>query len=489
MASRFAPVRPYFEALGYVLASTVCAAVASPYAPLADLAMIQLLGVVVLSLRFSVRVSVVACTASVLLFDFLFVPPRFAFAWTDVRGSLTFVAMLIVTYVISALHERVRAAAFRSEALYALNAELSSTSDTQQLVAITARHLGSLFNAKVTILLRSADGTLSAPPWPEDVELANRAWTRRELTRKLSRSGGSVWAPLVGAHATLGVVGLRAVDGFTREAPETILLTDCATQCASAIERAQLQQAVRQTELRAESERLRSSLLSAVSHDLKTPLASMLAAASTLLARHAELPTQTREQLLASIVSEGERLHALIQNLLSISRLESPTIELRRTPESVEEIVSATVERFRSARLVVEVPHDLPLVSAEPLLLAQVLYNLIENAARYGGPEATIYVQASARANEVVVQVADDGPGIVVEEREKVFEKFYRGTRANKSDGGVGLGLTICRAIVYAHGGTIAIRERSGGGTLVELTVPLAAPQVGAQLEQLGGAA
>jgi two-component system sensor histidine kinase KdpD len=235
---------------------------------------------------------------------------------------------------------------------------------------------------------------------------------------------------------------------------------------------------VHRTELEAEAERLKSSLLSAVSHDLKTPVAAIIAAGTTLLEHKKVLDTAGERALLSSIVSEGERLTRLIQNLLSVIRLDSPTVELNRTPESVEEIVAATVDRFAglldASHVTVDLEPDLPLVSAEPLLLQQVLINLLENAARYAGSGAHLWIHAAAIEDVVAVRVSDDGPGIPVDEREKVFEKFYRGRFSGKRDGGVGLGLTICRAIVRAHGGRIHVREREGGGTLVEFTVPLA---------------
>jgi two-component system sensor histidine kinase KdpD len=197
-----------------------------------------------------------------------------------------------------------------------------------------------------------------------------------------------------------------------------------------------------------------------------------------LLAHRRELNATTVDELLSSIVGEGERLSRLVQNLLSITRLESPTIELKRTPEAVEEIVAAARERLRpqlgAREIKVELPHDLPWILVEPGLIEQVLLNLLENALRYTPPSSAISVSARLADGGVDIQVADRGPGIVEHERDRVFEKFYRGAQANKSDGGVGLGLTICRAIVRAHGGKIAIHERHGGGTLVEFTLPMA---------------
>jgi two-component system sensor histidine kinase KdpD len=178
------------------------------------------------------------------------------------------------------------------------------------------------------------------------------------------------------------------------------------------------------------------------------------------------------------MVREGERLSRLIHNLLSMTRLESQAVALSPTPESFEDIVHSALEQLEARpgppRVVFALDDDLPLVTVDPLLVEQVLVNLLENAARHAGAGATVSVGARAAGDVLTVQVADDGPGIAESEREKVFEKFYRGARTTKSDGGVGLGLTICRAVVRAHGGKIGIFERAGGGALVEFTLPLA---------------
>jgi two-component system sensor histidine kinase KdpD len=477
-------VREHLLAVACVLASTLCAFLVRDYAPIADLAMIQLLGVVTAAARFSVRASVVACLAGVLAFDFLFIPPQFAFAWTDTKSSLTFIAMLVVAFMISSLNQRLRAqeqaaraTAFRAEALYHLSAELSATNDPKLLAAIATRHLEKLFTARVSVLLAGADGALEPAPPAREAELAERAWMRREFVGRPDGEGCSIWLPVVGAHAAVGILGLRVTHAFERDSSQGFLLSACAIQFATAIERSQFASAMQRTMLEAETERLRSSLLSAVSHDLKTPLATIIAAGTTLVEHTAQLEPGAAHELATSIVSEGERLSRLIQNLLSIARLESPAIELRRTPESIEEIVESALERaapsLRRERVRIEFEPDLPLVFVEPLLLAQVVINLLENAARHAGPDARVQVHAVARDGVVTLQIADDGPGIPEDERDKVFEKFYRGRRAGKSDGGVGLGLTICRAVVRAHGGRIGVRERPGGGTLVELTLPI----------------
>lgn len=478
-------LKSYGLAFGCVGLSALCAYLLHPRGHVADWAMIHLLGIVFLSLRSTVRVSVLASLVSIALFDYLFITPNFAFALSDVESWFTFSAMIIVAIVVSTLSQNLRrqeraarAAAFRAEALYALNVELTSARDDRQLAAVTARHLRKLFNAQVSILLVGPDGVLETAKTPAEAALAQAAWLRRDFTSDRAGAKTSIWVPIIGAHSTLGAIGLEVAEAFDKESDEGILLTACSNQFATAVERVQLSGAVRRTQLEAEAERLRSSLLSAVSHDLKTPLATMIAAGSTLLARRGEISAQAADDLLASMVSEGERLSRLIHNLLSVTRLESQSVELRRTPESLEDIVLSALDRLTvrggASRIQAELPDDLPLISAEPLLLEQVLLNLLENATRYAGANANIQLGAHTVGDMVVVQVSDDGPGIPEHERDKVFEKFYRGERTPKADGGVGLGLTICRAIVRAHGGRISIQASPRGGTTVEFTVPIA---------------
>jgi len=479
-------VRAYGLAAGCVLLSILCAHVVEPYGHLADLAMIHLLGIVFLSLRSSVRTSVLSSVVSIFSFDFFFITPKYALAWSDAESIVTFIAMVVVAGVVSSLSENsrrqeraARATAVRTQALYELNVELSSSRDVQQLAAVTARHLTKLFGAPVSVLLQTPEGTLQPAETSRDRVLSQSAWTRREFVKQSAPSGISIWVPVVGAHSSLGAVGLKPSLPFEQESEQGFLLSACVNQLATAIERVQLAGAVRRTQLEAEGERLRSSLLSAVSHDLKTPLATMIAAGAALIGRTGEIEPKAADEVLRSLVSEGERLSRLIHNLLSVTRLESANVELRRTPESVDDIVLSAVERFkdrsRKVPIVSEIAADLPLISAEPVLLEQVLVNLLENATRYAGSDPEIAVHARAAGGSVLVQVEDNGPGIAEHEREKVFEKFYRGQQAPKGDGGVGLGLTICRSIIRAHGGKIGVRERAGGGTLVEFTVPFAA--------------
>jgi len=479
-------LRAYGFAAACVAVSFLCAKVAHPYGDLAELAMIHLVGIVLLALRSSVRVSIAASMVSIALFDFFFIPPEYAFAWTDAKSGLTFLAMIFVAITVSSLSENLRrqersarAVAFRAQALYELNVELSASRDVRQLAAITARHIEKLFTASVNILLETPEGGLETASGPRSAATARSAWLRREFMVETAQSGKSIWVPVLGVRSTLGVIGLELSEPFERHSEQGYMLMACASQFGSAVEGAQITGAMQRAQLEAETERMRSSLLSAVCHDLKTPLATMIAAGTTLASKLSELAEADAQTLISCVVNEGQRLNRLIQNLLSVTRLESTTVELRRSPESIEDIVRSAAERMgnRNGSLQVRTqfrPAPFPLVSAEPLLLEQVLVNLIENAFQHARSDVLVKVVHPTGTAALTVQVADSGPGIAEHEREKVFEKFYRGHHAGRIDSGVGLGLTICRAIVHAHGGRIGAQQRIGGGLLVEFSVPLA---------------
>jgi two-component system sensor histidine kinase KdpD len=478
----------YGLALLGIATCTSAALLLKPYALLEDEAMIYLLGIVLVALRFDVKVSLFAAVLSVLSYDFFFIPPRFTFALSDAKRTLTFLGMIVVAAVVSGLNERLRhqekvarRTALEREALYHLNVEMSVAATARQLAGITARLLERLFGVATVVMLRTPEGALETPPdhlLPEEAELAERAWATGEHCSASRVKGYATWVPIAGIHEPLGVIGLRVREPMPKDSEEANLVVACARELAMALERMHLATAMHRSQLEAETERMRSSLLSAVSHDLKTPLANIVAAGSTLLAHRDGVDSGTRDELLSSIVGEGERLSRLVQNLLSVTRLESPTIQLKLSAEPVDEIVAAAIERLRpqlgERSVSVEIPTNLPWVLAEPALIEQVLSNLLENAIRYTSPDTPISVSAQVADGGVDVLVVDRGPGIPEDERDKVFEKFFRGARARTNEGGAGLGLTICRAIVRAHGGKIAVRGREGGGTLVEFTLPLA---------------
>ena len=425
----------------------------------ANLIMAYLLAIMAVAARYGRGPSVVAALASVAAFDFFFVPPYLTFAVADTQYLLTFGVMLAVGLVIGSLTARIRRQAeaaghreARTAALYAMSRELAQASGVDELVAIATRHIGEVFGAEVTVALDAAAGADEA---------------------------GAVRMPLLGQRGSLGVVRVRPRrrDALTAPEPRRQLET-FVNQTALALERARLADEAREARVGAETERLRSSLLTSVSHDLRTPLAAITGAATTLLESGARLDAPTRHELLESIRDEADRLNRLVQNLLEMTRLESGALRLRRDWHPLEEVVGAALGRLAKSlagrRVAVSLPPELPLVAIDDVLIEQVLLNLLDNAAKYTPADSLIRILATATDRKVTVEVADSGPGLPPGQEDRVFEKFHRAAREGR--GGVGLGLAICRGIVEAHGGRIWAQNLPGGGVAFLFTLPLAEP-------------
>jgi len=286
----------------------------------------------------------------------------------------------------------------------------------------------------------------------------------------------ALYLPLVAPRGPVGVLGARPADRHALDAPEELhQLETFANQTALAIERAQLADEARQSQVRIETERLRNSLLSSVSHDLRTPLATITGAASTLLENGSRLDAGTRRELLESVRDEGERLNRLIQNLLEMTRLESGALKLRKDWHPLEEVIGAALshlgKRLADRPISTRVPSDLPLVAMDDVLIEQVLVNLLDNALKYTPPESPISILATATDRSVTVEVADRGPGLPPGEEGQIFERFYRGP--STTGRGTGLGLAICQGIIRAHGGRIWAHNIPEGGVAFFFTLPI----------------
>ena len=486
---------PYGAALVAVAISTAIAWAMFPYFAVSNLIMVYLLGVIIVATRYGRGGSLLATLLSVAAFDFFFVPPYFTFAVSDTQYLVTFAVMLVVALVISSLAVRIRAQAEsarereqRMAALYAMSRELAGTRGVRELQNVAVRHIAEVFRTQVVVLLPQADGRLApadgdAAQFPMDAsELAVSQWVHEhgqvagQGTDTLPGASG-LYLPLTGSRGSVGVLGLRPQDPRPLQAPEQLhQLEAFASQTALAIERARLAEDAEQAQVRAETERLRNSLLSSVSHDLRTPLASITGAASTLLENEAHLDADTRRDLLESLHEEADRLNRLVQNLLEMTRLESGALQLHTEWHLVEEVVGAALGRFGKAlarrAVTTRVPPDLPLVPMDDVLIEQVLINLLDNVLKYTPAESPIEVSAEDGGGAVLIEVADRGPGLRAGEERRIFEKFHR-AEAAPTQRGAGLGLAICRGIVNAHGGRIWAENRPGGGVSVRFTLPV----------------
>ena len=492
------PERPdwpgYAEAVALVAAATVIDLLISSVSELPNLVMVYLLTVIAVSSRHGRGPSLLASILSVAAFDFFFVPPYLTFAVSDMRHLLTFVGMLLTGLIVSSLTVRIRSQAEaarqreqRTAALYAMSRELASTRGLDELLGIALRHIAEVFGSHVVVLVPGPDGrpiprreigsglTLDA----RELAVAQWVYDHREpagLGTTTLPGAAALYLPLMAPRGPVGVLGVRPVDGRAVETTEQFhQLETFANQTALAVERARLAEETQATEVRMETERLRSSLLSSVSHDLRTPLTTITGAASTLIDDGPRLDSSTRAELLESIRDEAERLNRLVQNLLEMTRLESGGLRLRKEWQSVEEVIGSALSRMSKQLadrpVTVRIPPDLPLVAMDAVLIGQVVVNLLDNAVRHTPPKSALRVAATATDTAVTVEVADHGPGLPRGEEDRVFEKFYRGDVAGAR--GAGLGLAICQGIVKAHGGRIWAHNLPEGGVAVFFSVPL----------------
>jgi two-component system sensor histidine kinase KdpD len=492
-------VRGPSQPLGYAAGAGMVGAITVTALPVfgrgypADVAMLYLLAVVVASLTLGRGPSLATALLSVAAFDFFFIPPYYTFTAWDVRHLVTFAVMLLVGIVMSDLTRRVRDQALharererRTAALYEMSRGLGGAVDRSELVALAAAHIARVFDGEVAVFV----------PGPAELEVAHRTaggaaasageleaarWAfenRREagLSTQTLPGAAGLYVPLATSHGLLGVLAVVPRDRSRFSDPEDRRFLEAfAAQMGVAVERTQLAEENAQARLDAERERLRSALLSSVSHDLRTPLGVIEGAASALLDTGAVIDEATRRDLTESIREEAQRLGTRVRDLLDMTRLEAGAVQLDVEWQSLEEVVAAALghaERgMGETRVSVRLPRGLPLVPCDGALVEQVVVNLLENALKYSPPGSPIEVSAEEGPGEVILSVADRGPGVAPAEEDRVFQKFYQAP-GHRQAGGVGLGLAICRAVAEAHRGRVWVEAREGGGAVFHLALP-----------------
>ena len=489
--ARRSPARAYLAALVQATVTTAIAAAVFEHIDRSDIIMLYIVGIMVVAARHGRGPATLSAVLSVAAFDFFCVPPYLTLEVADGKYLLTFAVMLAVGLVISSLTARIRLQAEaarvregRTAALYSLSRELAQLRHKNSIATSAARHIGESAGGRVVILLPGADGELVAVAGTDaevvadarEQSVARWAFEHGPAGRGTDTlpAAAAMYLPLTAGGRTIGVLGMLPDPADNLQGPQgRALLETYCSQTALALQRVLLAQEAQAAELRARTEVLRSSLLSSVSHDLRTPLAAVTGAASTLLQQGEELPAGTRRDLLQAIHEEAARLGRLVANLLDMTRLESGALTLQREWTPIEEPIGTALGRLegplgdREVRVVVA--PGLPLVLLDPVLVEQLLVNLLENAIKYGsaGP---IEVRARRRGEDVLLEVADHGPGVPAGSEQRIFEKFYRLPHAGRA--GVGLGLAICRAIAVAHGGTIEAANAPGGGAVFRVTLP-----------------
>lgn len=473
-----------------------------------NLAMIYLTIVVVAALTLGRGPAVLAAVLSSLAFDFLFVQPYLSFVISDTQYVLTFFGLLIVGLVISNLTARVREQVEVAQQrtaqtleMYELSRDLAAIADLDQIVQTLLRHVEQTFTLAAAIFLPAGEQLRlhsGSPNLPlDDNERAVADWVFRH-GEPAGRHTDTLpaanlrYLPLKTPRMVVGVLGIAAPQlPPNRLTPEQKRLMEAFTnQGALAIERARLAEEARQVQVLQTTEKLQSALLNSISHDLRTPLVSITGALSTLTEADAGLDAENRRALLENARTEAERLNRLVGNLLDMTRLEAGVLNVVSVPVDIQDLIGAALEqlgaRLEQRPLRLEIPDDLPLVPLDFSLFVQVLVNLLDNALKYSPSTAPITIRAryrvaptgSAERAWLVLDIIDAGSGIPAAELPHVFDKFYRLHHPQQSSG-AGLGLSICKGIVEAHGGLITAQNGAGGGAVFTVQLPVAAESSG----------
>jgi two-component system sensor histidine kinase KdpD len=471
---------------------------------LANIAMLFLLAVVLVSVRYGLGPSIMASFLNVAAFDFFFVPPRFSFAVSDVQYLMTFAVMLAVGLITAklttGLKYQARVASRREQrvrALYEMSRDLSGALMPEQIAEISQRFAETEFGAKSAILLADDNGRLGEPVQTPDgspiIDIGIGQWAfdhGAEAGCGTDTLPGSpiLYVPLQAPMRTRGVLALEPHYPRQLMAPEQRRLLDTfARLIAISLERIHYVDVAQSTTLQMESERLRNSLLSAISHDLRTPLSALVGLADSMTMTQPP-PTGQQVEIAASMREEALRMNSLVNNLLDMARLQAGAVKLNRQWQPLEEVVGSALQSVRSTiaghRVNVHLPDDLPLLELDAVLIERVLSNLLENAAKYTPVDSRIEIGAMPDGRNIDVWVADNGPGLPVGKEEQIFKKFERGQKESATPG-VGLGLAICRAIVEAHGGTIRAENRFDGGARFIFSLPRGNPPTVDAAEEL----
>lgn len=484
-----------------ILACAATTLITTPLLGLLDLAnivMLFLLTVLLVAVTLGLKPALLAAFLSVGLFDFFFVPPRFTFVVNDGQYLVTFAVMLVVAIITGRLAAGLRRRADDSaaeerhaRALSEMARELSGALTLEQVTEITRSFLHRLMKAKGDILLydrdghaRPVNGTAEAPVLTIEPRLATIAFETGQLVEcpQLGLNGYAVlYLPLQAPMRMRGVIAV-APEESTPDALHTqrTRLETMASLVAIAIERIHYVDVAQRTQVQIVSERLRSSILSALSHDLRTPLTALVGLADSLVVSKPPLGESARESAEA-IREQAERLSGLVGNLLDMARLHAGDVTLHKEWQPVEEVIGSSIKLLGRALtehpVRVTLADNLPLVEFDAVLIERVFCNLLENAAKYSPTGSAIEIGVTAGSGQMEITVSDRGPGFSRVDDATLFDMFVRG-ETESAKPGVGLGLAICRAIVEAHDGSIAAANRPQGGACVTFTLPLGEPPI-----------
>ncbi|WP_027556735.1 sensor histidine kinase KdpD [Bradyrhizobium sp. Cp5.3] len=489
---------PYVKSLGIVLVGLGAAELIQPWFGIENVDLVLLTSVVAVAVRYGLWPSLLATVAASLCYNFFFIPPIYTFTITDPTNVAAFFLFMLVAMLVSNVAARVRIQADTAigrirmtEQLYAFSRKLAGTATLDDVLWASAYQIALMLKVRVVLLLPE-DGLLTVksgyPPEDQldqaDLAAANWAWSNdRPAGRGSDTLPGAkrLFLPMRTGRGPIGVIGIDNDRTGPLLTPDQRRLLDALVdQGALAIERVLLVEDMDRVKRTIESERLRSALLTSISHDLKTPLASVLGAASTMRDLAGALSDTEKRDLLATVIDESERLNRFIANLLDMTKLESGAIVPNTALHDLGEIVGSALRRaakiLTAHKVELVLAADLPMLELDAVLFEQVLFNLLDNAAKYSPLDTTISIRSQRDKDRVVLQVADEGDGIPPDELESVFDKFYRVQKGDHVRPGTGLGLAISRGFVEAMRGTISAANRSDrSGALLTIRLPVPA--------------
>ncbi len=496
---------PYFGTLGIVAGGLVVSLALQQVLEISSVALVFLTAVLVAAVTYGLWPSLFAAFVSVLVYNFFFLPPLYTFTISNPENVVALFFFAVVAVVAGNLTARVRAQAIgagqraaMTEELYVFSRKLAGSVSLEDLLWATAYQIALMLKVRVMLLLPDGDRfEVRAGYPPEDTlpeaDFAAARWTwenARPAGRGADTLPGARWLflPMVTGRGTVGVVGLDSDRPGPLLTPDRRRLLDSLVdQAALAIERINLARDIDRAKLTAETDRLRAALLTSISHDLRTPLASILGAATSLQNYRDQLDEKAKHDLTGVIQEESERLNRFISNLLDMTRLESGEVALQAGLIDLSDVVGSALERARKVldgRAVrMGLAPDLPMLKLDPVLFEQVLFNLLDNAAKYSPAGTALEIHAERNDTQVVLRIADEGEGIPEADLERIFDKFYRVHAGDRKRAGTGLGLAICRGFVEAMRGTIVAgnrKDRSGAVFTITLPVPTDVATVGA---------
>jgi two-component system, OmpR family, sensor histidine kinase KdpD len=491
--------RPYLMALGIVAIGLGAAELIQPWFGIENVDLVFLTAVVSVAVRFGLWPSLLASVAASLCYNFFFLPPVYTFTITDPTNVAAFFLFMLIAILVSNVAARVRTQADSAigrvrttESLYAFSRKLAGTATLDDVLWATAYQTALMLRVRVVLLLPE-EGVITVkagyPPEDQldkaDLAAANWAWSNdRPAGRGSDTLPGAkrLFLPMRTGRGPIGVIGIDDDKTGPLLTPDQRRLLDALVdQGALAIERVLLVEDMDRVRRTVESERLRSALLTSISHDLKTPLASVLGAASAMRDLSSGLTEAEKRDLLATVIDESERLNRFIANLLDMTKLESGAIVPNTARHDIGEIVGSALRRASKIlvhhKVSLELAADMPMLELDAVLFEQVLFNLLDNAAKYSPADTTISIKSLRDKDSICLQIIDEGNGISPAELESVFDKFYRAQKGDHVRPGTGLGLAISRGFVEAMHGTISAAnrtDRSGAVLTIRLPIPAA---------------